>query len=166
MGEVLTLATLVVVLGPTIGRFGGVYVSDVFRLAPETGLRFQRLLDVAYYLVFCGYVLTVVSLRQVGEQVLLTARLRGTLDRVAGLLLLMGVLHALTLAVLPIVGLVASSVFRRDRRRRAGDRAPLPSPMAQQAERVARVMVWVGVGSVVAMTLVGLGMLAGIGVGG
>lgn len=107
---------IVSVVGPAIRRFGRTYADDVFRTNPSTGPRFLALLDVAYYLVFVGYILIVIPFRP--EAVWRSAGgfpelLQSSAAVVAGLLLLMGALHALTIFALPFVGLVFASSRHR-----------------------------------------------------
>lgn len=113
----VTMAAIIVGVGPAIRRFGRSYVEDVFRTSPATGLRFLSLLDIAYYLVFAAYALLWVPFRPeqswvMGADALATMLQQGVL-MVGGLLLLMGVLHALTIAVLPFIGLVFTSTRHR-----------------------------------------------------
>ena len=54
--QFVVLVMLVVVLGPAIRRFGRGYATDLWRATPETAAAIVRLLDVAYVLVFAGYV--------------------------------------------------------------------------------------------------------------
>lgn len=164
--EVAVLAGLIIVLGPAIRRFGAILVADTFRSSPETGRRLLGLLDVAYYLVFSGYVLAGTALRHLGREMSLSLLLRTLLDRVAGLLLLMGILHAVTVAVLPVVGLLNASIVRRHRRALMGGAAPPPSPRAEQAERVVRLVMWLVVALLVTQLLVGVGVAIGVGLGG
>jgi len=117
--EFIALVVLVVSLGPAIRRFGRGFVSDLIVTNPGTGTRLLGLLDLAYYLVFAGYILATSRLERpiaylavdIGDQ------LEDALLRVAGLLLAMGVLHALTLVALPVVALVFNST-------RAGTKLP------------------------------------------
>jgi len=106
--EVGILLVLIGVLGPGIRRFGRGFVADVFTPSEATGERLLPLLDAAYYLIFVGYVLVTTRLaagvtyglyflgEQVGEAAI----------RIGGLLFLMGVMHAVTLIVLPLIALV------------------------------------------------------------
>jgi len=108
MLEVIVLAVLIGTIGPGIRRFGRGYVEDVFAPERATGDRLLPLMDAAFYLVFIGYVLLTIRLlppvpylfyvpgEQIGEAAL----------RIAGLLLMMGVMHAATLMVLPLVALI------------------------------------------------------------
>jgi hypothetical protein len=164
--EFAVLIGLTVVLGPAIRRFGSLFVEDVFRLSPDTGTRFLKLIDVAYYLVFLGYALAGVVLQSAGRELLLASLLGTLFDRVGGLLLMMGLLHATTIAVLPVIGLLHASIVRRHRRAALGASAPPPSARAQQAERVVRLMLWLVVAAVVVQVLVGIGVVVGIGIAG
>jgi hypothetical protein len=117
--ELLTtvlLVVAVVVLGPLIRRFGRIYVTTVFRANPPTATRFLSLLDVAYYLAFSSFVLMTATiepypswLEQHGTAEVLTHQVA----RMGGLALLMGLLHSLTIVVLPILGLVFADGWRR-----------------------------------------------------
>ena len=121
--ETTLLVALVIVLGPAIRRFGRGYADDLWRASPTTPTALLRLLDVAYLLVFTGFILLTaefeatgtvptqrldcfaadVTCRSIGGQ------LESTAQRVGGLLLTMGILHAVTLALLPAVALVSNS---------------------------------------------------------
>jgi hypothetical protein len=164
--ELAILGALTVALGPAIRRFGSIYVAGVFRLSPETGSRFLALIDVAYYLVFSGYAVAGVVLRSAGRNLPLASLLQTTAYRIGGLLLLMGLLHAVTIAVLPVIGLLHASIVRRHRRTGMGSNAPPPSPRAEQAERVVRIMLWAAITLVVVQVLVGLGVVLGIAIAG
>ena len=102
---------VVVVLGPAIRRFGETYERAVFQSSPEVGSGVLRLLDIAYYLVFAGYVLMTTRLAPptAYEQFEVGRQIREASLRVGGLLLEMGVLHALTLVALPMIAFVANS---------------------------------------------------------
>jgi len=147
-----TMIVLVLVLGPTIRRFGTAFESDVFRTNAETGRSFLTLMDAAYYLIFGAY--TVMSLRYAppvdvrGAEHLLEW-LTWESQRVAGLFLLMGALHAVTLVALPFVGLVFAANMRRARRAELGP-TPAANPLNDQIDRWITIIVWI---------LVGLGLL-------
>ena len=55
--EVIALVAMIVALGPGIRRFGRGYASDLFTSSRPIGAAVLRLLDVAYFLIFGGYVL-------------------------------------------------------------------------------------------------------------
>ena len=109
--ELITVAVMVAVvavLGPLIKRFGKPYAADVFRANPRTGKSYLVLMDFAYYMIFGAYVLFVVKWEpDTGwEQTVNADQLQGSVVRVGGLLLLMGLLHGLNVLTLPILGRV------------------------------------------------------------
>lgn len=163
--EKVVAVALVLLLAPIIRRFGGHYVSDVFRLDPATGTRFLRLLDIAYYLVLFGFILANAELTALGRITPLGGALESVLEGVASLLVVIGVLHAANLLMLPVVGLVFSSVVRRTARYQAGADAPAISPKAVQADRVSSWIVWVLTALVFAGVLLTIGVVIGAGAG-
>ena len=107
--ELLTTAILVaivIVLGPFIKRFGKSYAAEVFRANPGTGKSFIVLMDFAYYLVFGAYVLftPVLNPPETWSTYANAAQLKVEIMKVAGMLLLMGVLHGVNLLLLPTIG--------------------------------------------------------------
>jgi len=107
--ELLTTALLVailIVLGPFIKRFGKSYAAEVFRANPGTGKSFIVLMDFAYYLVFGAYVLftPVLNPPETWAAFANAAQLKVEIMKVAGMLLLMGVLHGVNLLLLPTIG--------------------------------------------------------------
>ena len=112
----VVLVVLIVVLGPLIRRFGQIYASAVFRAHPPTARRFLALLDIAYYLVFSAFVLIEARIEPdpawLGPGGLAT-QVGDLASRVGGLLMMMGVLHSLTIALLPVIGLVFADTCRR-----------------------------------------------------
>lgn len=109
--ELITVAVMVAivaVLGPLIKRFGKPYAADVFRANPRTGKSYLVLMDFAYYLIFGAYVLFVIKWEpDTGwEQTVNAEQLQGSVVRIGGLLLLMGLLHGLNVLTLPILGRV------------------------------------------------------------
>ena len=109
--ETALLVTLIVGMAPAIRRFGRGYADDLFPPGDRTGDRLVALLDVAYFLVFSGYVLVGVEFSAPHDYLTwnLGEQLGSAAARVAGLLLLMGLLHAATFMVLPILALVANA---------------------------------------------------------
>ena len=120
--ETIALVVLVVVLGPAIQRFGRGYATDLWPVTPSTATALVRLLDVAYVLVFAGFILTTAELDlgappDVRSACLsagvdcptLASQVQSAAQRVGGLLLVMGLLHAVTIMVLPVVALVSNS---------------------------------------------------------
>lgn len=107
--ELITVAVMVAVvavLGPLIKRFGKPYAADVFRVNPRTGKSYLVLMDFAYYMIFGAYVLFVIKWEpDTGwEQTVNADQLQGSVVRVGGLVLLMGLLHGLNVLTLPILG--------------------------------------------------------------
>jgi len=101
----IVLVALAVALGPFIKRFGRSYAADVFRANPRTGKSYLVLTDVAYYLIFASFVLfTVTFVEPVSWKLSRGEQLQDELGRVAGILLLMGILHAANVVALPVIG--------------------------------------------------------------
>jgi hypothetical protein len=111
LAEFVALATLVAALGPAIRRFGRGYVEDIYGAGRRTGSLLLSLLDVAYYLVFTGYILLTARFSAPLEYVLYAVgdQIEEAMARIAGLLLVMGLLHAATLMAMPLIGLVFNS---------------------------------------------------------
>lgn len=107
--ETVALVALVLVLGPAIRRFGRGYASDLWPATPATATALLRLLDVAYLLVFGGFILLTVELDFGPSGVLVAEQVQAAGERLGGLLLVMGLLHAVTIMVLPVVALVSNS---------------------------------------------------------
>ena len=109
--ELITAAVLIGVvftLGPLIKRYGKSYAADVFRANPRTGKSYLVLMDFAYYLVFCAYVLFTLKWEPDSgwEQQVNAEQLQASVVRLGGLLLLMGLLHGLNVLTLPLIGRV------------------------------------------------------------
>jgi hypothetical protein len=163
--EAVVLVVLLVVLGPMIRRLGVDYLADVFRQNPETGRRFQQLLDIAYHLTFGGLIVITFDVTRLAAQVPLARALQGSAERVAVFLAALGIAHALNLLVLPVVGLVFGAGRRRAARRLAGDAAPPPAPAAVSADRVATWLVAGLAATIVVGALLLVGVLIGLGAG-
>lgn len=131
-------ASLIAALAPHIKRFAAGFVDDVFLLAPETGRKFSSVINLAYYVGFAGLAIVDADLWALGETVELWPAIEEWTWRLGFFLLLMGLLHAVNVAVLPVLGLVYNSIVRRDLRRRAGDLAPPESVRARTVDRHAR----------------------------
>jgi hypothetical protein len=119
--EILTVAVmvaLVLVLGPLVRRFGALYAGAVFSAHPPTSRRFLALLDIAYYLIFSALILMSTSVEPRREWLRadgLAQQLEWSTERIGVLLILMGILHSLTLVALPVIGLVFSTGWRKER---------------------------------------------------
>ena len=109
--ETAVLVTLIAGLAPAIRRFGRGYADDLFPPGESTGDRLVALLDVAYFLVFTGYVLASAEFGVPHDYLIwqLGSQLESSLTRIGALLLIMGLLHAATFMALPILALVANS---------------------------------------------------------
>lgn len=137
------MVSVVVVGGPVIRRYGERFEAAVFHADPATGSHVLRLLDIAYYLVFGAYVLMTLRFaptvpwagtgRIIGEE----------LDRIGGLLLLMGLMHAALVLALPVVGLVFTANERRIRRARAGLPKKGTDLVVERIDTVITVLAWI-----------------------
>lgn len=127
--EAALLVAIVLALGPAIRRFGRTLAADVFRTNPATGRRFLLVLDLAYYLVFAGYVMVTTRFARPGalDVGVLASQLEDAAMRTGGLLLLMGVLHVVTVLALPILGIAFTSSWRHEQ---GEGRGPRPIPTA------------------------------------
>ena len=120
--ETAALVALVAVLGPAIRRFGRGYAADLWPVTPATATAILRLLDVAYVLIVGGFILMTVdfdfeSSTGFRANCVLSAvqchTVQGQIEdaciRLGGLVLVMGILHAVTIIVLPVVALISNS---------------------------------------------------------
>ncbi len=111
----IVLVALAIGLGPFIKRFGRSYAADVFRANPRTGKSYLVLTDVAYYLIFTAFVLfTVTFVERPSWRLSTGTQLKAEVARVGGILLIMGILHAINVVALPIIGRLLSSNKRFD----------------------------------------------------
>ncbi len=109
--ELFTTGVLVAIalwLGPFIKRFGRAYAADVFHDNPLTGKSYIVLTDIVYYLIFAAFILFTVRfepdrtwgrLRDVNAD-----QIEWQLQRVGGILLVIGVLHGLNIVLMPVLG--------------------------------------------------------------
>jgi hypothetical protein len=157
------LTSCLVVFGPAIRRLGQPYLADVFHMGPTTGERFSRLLDIAYYLFFGGRILSGLELTEAGSLVPASDGLKVGVEQIAVFLTVLGLAHVGNLLLLPIVGVLFTSVTRRARRRAAGPEAPPMSERARKTDRLAMAIVLTAVllgigGGLVVIALVVRGM--------
>jgi len=129
---------VIVALAPNIRRFARSFIDDVFHMTPEIGGRFIAVLDIAYYTFFTGLLLVDADSWTLTDKLRLGSAIDDLAARVGFLLLAMGALHAVNLAMLPILGLIHASTVRRDLRRRAGRDVPAESMAAKRADSAAR----------------------------
>ena len=109
--EAVALGAMTVALGPAIRRFGRGYAQDLWPVGNPTPAALLRLLDLAYYLILAGYILmsTEFDFADADELGLLAGQLGDAAIRVGGLMLILGLLHAVTLIALPVVALIDNS---------------------------------------------------------
>jgi hypothetical protein len=124
--ELLTTGVLIGVafwLGPLIKRFGRSYAADVFRANPRTGKSFIVLTDFAYYLIFFAYILFTLSFEPKGgwSDIVNAKQLQHETSRLAGILLIIGLLHGINLLALPIMGRLLTLNRRLDEAARKDD---------------------------------------------
>ena len=103
----LILIAIAIWLGPFIKRYGRAYAADVFHDNPLTGKSYIVLTDIVYYLIFTAYILFTVRLEpEIGWGVAgdLSAQLTYDFQRIAGILLVIGVLHGVNIVLLPVLG--------------------------------------------------------------
>jgi type III secretory pathway component EscS len=124
------LAALALWLGPFIKRFGKAYAADVFRANPRTGKSFIVLTDFAYYLIFLSYIMftTTFELPSDWDTVVNGAQLKSEVSRVAGIILIIGLLHGFNLLALPVIGRVFT--LNRQLDEQVGPARPFPAPEA------------------------------------
>ena len=89
-----------------IRRFGKSYVTDIFRSTPLIGRNFLILADLAYYLIFTAYILLNVNFEREKEwaATVNAPQLEVFVFSLAGICLIIGVLHGLNVFVLPFIG--------------------------------------------------------------
>jgi hypothetical protein len=117
--EVITTIVLIVMalwLGPFIKRFGRAYAADVFRANPLTGKSYIVLTDIVYYLIFTAYILFTSRFQpEDGWGAVVGARqAQFSVFRIAGILLIIGVLHGLNIVLMPVLGRLFSLNRRLD----------------------------------------------------
>ncbi len=117
--ELVTFAVLAAIalwLGPFIKRFGRAYAADVFRANPGTGKSYIVLTDIVYYLIFTAYILFLTRLEPaVGwGSTVSAAQVRESIARIAGILLIIGVLHGVNIVIMPVIGRLFSLNRRLD----------------------------------------------------
>jgi len=117
--KIVALAVLAVALHQAIRRLGTKYAAAIFESTPEIGKSFIILADFAYYLIFTAYVMFNVRFDRperydlqgnlVGYRWDVTVgavQLQDTLFSIAGICLIIGILHGINVFVLPFVGSV------------------------------------------------------------
>ena len=137
--ELLTTGVLIglaLYLGPLIKRFGKAYAADVFRANPRTGKSFIVLTDIAYYLIFTSYILFTTTFELPGDwgDIVNGAQLKGEVSRVAGIVLIIGILHGVNLLALPVIGRLLTLNRQLDERVGPQNQFPTPGSPTDRAE--------------------------------
>ncbi len=119
--ELITTVALIGValwLGPFIKRFGRAYAADVFRTNPRTGKSYIVLTDIVYYLIFSAYILFTIRLEPEPQWFGLVhaEQVQLVVYRLAGILLIIGVLHGVNIVLMPVLGRLFSLNRRLDAR--------------------------------------------------
>ena len=165
--EVLVTAVmiaLVVVIGPSIRRFGETYERVVFAGSPETGRHVLRLLDIAYYLIFGAFTLMTLVYEPPVDAPQLQDWLSFEAQRLGGLLMMMGVLHVALLISLPVAGIVFNA---NQWRARVLDGMAATDPVARKIDRAVTIASWIVAGIILFEVVTGvLVAMAAIGAGG
>ncbi|MFZ9042098.1 MAG: hypothetical protein ACO225_10515 [Ilumatobacteraceae bacterium] len=114
------LATIALLLGPFIKRFGRSYAADVFRSNPGTGKSFIVLTDFAYYLIFTAYIAFTTQVDRPSDwaSTVSAEQVQFNIARLGGILLIIGLLHGVNLLVLPIIGRLLTLNRRLDQQMR------------------------------------------------
>ena len=130
------LVTIVIVLGPFIKRFGRSYAAEVFRANPSTGKSFIVLMDFAYYLIFGAYVILTLAFQPHSSwaSTVNAAQFKDETIKVAGILLLMGVLHGVNLLILPIIGRLLMLNRQLDMQMSEAERGRQPAARSGRAD--------------------------------
>ena len=107
--ELFTTGVLVAMalwLGPFIKRFGRAYAADVFHDNPLTGKSYIVLTDIVYYLIFAAYILFTVNFERAidWDPTVDADQLKVETARIAGILLIIGVLHGVNIVLMPVLG--------------------------------------------------------------
>ena len=107
--ELFTTGVLIAMalwLGPFIKRFGRAYAADVFHDNPMTGKSYIVLTDIVYYLIFASYILFTVNFERAidWDPTVDADQLKIETARIAGILLIIGVLHGINIVLMPVLG--------------------------------------------------------------
>ncbi|MFC7490944.1 MULTISPECIES: hypothetical protein [unclassified Knoellia] len=107
----LVLVAIALWLGPFIKRFGRAYAADVFHDNPLTGKSYIVLTDIVYYLIFAAYILFTLKVAPETDWSVVqpiddvtAAQVKFELQRIGGILLVIGILHGLNIVLMPVLG--------------------------------------------------------------
>ena len=122
IGELVkTLALVILALGlhRLIRGFGRTYTANIFDSTPQIGRVFLILADVAYYLIFAAYILFNIHFERAeswGDTVN-ASQLENMVFSIAGISLIIGILHGVNVFVLPFIGSILALRERLTERR-------------------------------------------------
>lgn len=153
--ETCVALAVVIALGPAMRRSGRDLVIDLFG-GESNARRFLDLLDLAYYLVFAGVIMTGAQLTGLEATPSIALLLDEARVRIAALLVVMGVLHSVNVAALPVVALLRNVTRWRATHRAAG--SVDASREALQADRLVRAALVAG--GIVLMMAMAFGVVA------
>lgn len=112
--QLVVLSGLALALHTAIRRTGINYAAEVFVQNPGIGKAFLVLADVGFYLIFAAYSLFNVQLEN-GDRVATYAQLQEVIYSVAGIALIIGVLHLVNVVALPVMArLLGGGRMRND----------------------------------------------------
>lgn len=107
----LALVAIALWLGPFIKRFGRAYAADVFHDNPLTGKSYIVLTDIVYYLIFAAYILFTLRVGPeptwgIAQPItdVTAGQVKFELERIGGILLIIGILHGLNIVLMPVLG--------------------------------------------------------------
>ena len=137
IGELVKTLTLVILafgLHRLIRGFGRSYTANIFDSTPQIGRVFLILADVAYYLIFAAYILFNIHFKRakayfisdvvehvggwgVGGDTVNASQLENMVFSIAGISLIVGILHGVNVFVLPFIGSILALRERLTERR-------------------------------------------------
>jgi len=123
---ILTLVVLAVGLHRLIRWFGKTYATDVFQATPQVGRSFLVLADIAYYLIFAAYILSNVHFQMPEKwmQTVSAVQVEQSVSRIAGICLIIGILHGINIFVLPFIGGILAFRLKLMEPRKEGSGGP------------------------------------------
>lgn len=122
----ITLIALAIGLHRLIRWFGKTYATNVFQATPEVGNGFLVLADYAYYLIFTAYVLSNIHFQRPEKwmDTVSPLQIEQSVSRVAGICLIIGILHGINVFVLPFIGGILAFRLKLMEPRKEGSGSP------------------------------------------
>lgn len=120
------LIVLAVGLHRLIRWFGKAYAGDVFQATPQIGQSFLVLADIAYYLIFTAYILSNIHFERPEKwtEAVGAVQIEASVSRIAGISLIIGILHGLNVFVLPFIGGILAFRLKLMEPRKEGQGGP------------------------------------------